>query len=254
MNPNTIIRQVLEDPGYSTALSLNEAELTFFRGAIEKQWLETIENTYPEHVEKFKNIGIANYHQLSDLIDHNALWNKVNRCLPQDVVDKIKKLPFLKKLKEVFGEFKISDIAYDDQVKIGYEEIYWRLVRPNIATDVGSLHTDKWFHEILNFDEKILAKDAYTIKIWLPIFCEPGKNGLLIVPNSHKKTWEHSMKIVNGLPKPVLLEKAEAILIDTRPGNMLIFNENMLHGGAKNLGLETRVSVEITMVFKKLAL
>ena len=249
MNAYSILYQTIEDPGYSAAISLDQEELNFFRAAIESQWLFAIEKAYPQHLDKFKQAGIARYHELADLVDHNTLWNKVNRCLPQETVNKIKSFPFFKRLKKEFGEFNISDIAFDDQVKVGFEEIYWRLVRPNVASDVGPLHADKWFHEILHFDEKILEKGSYTIKIWIPIFCEPGKNGLLMSPNSHKRSWAHTMKVVNGLPKPVFQDKAEVSLLETHPGNALIFNEDTLHGGAINKGVKTRVSAEITMVF-----
>jgi ectoine hydroxylase-related dioxygenase (phytanoyl-CoA dioxygenase family) len=39
-----------------------------------------------------------------------------------------------------------------------------------------------------------------------------------------------------------------AKLIETDAGNMLIFHENILHGGVVNQGTKTRVSAEITMV------
>ena len=231
-------------------MSLNNEELNLFRDAIQNQWLEAIRREYPELADHFAELGIARYHELSHLIDHNKVWNKSNRCLPPNFVQTIKGKDFFVKLKQLFGEFVISDVAYDDKVISGEEEIYWRLVRPNTPADVGPLHADKWFHEILGLGGKAFPENSFTLKIWIPIYCEPGKNGLLIVPASHKKTWRHSMAVINGIPKPVFEDQADPVLIATPPGNMLIFHEKTLHGGALNNGKETRVSAEITMVFK----
>jgi hypothetical protein len=246
-----ILAEAIESPGYSSAMRLSHDELSFFREAIQKQWLDTIRREYPELADRFAEIGIARYHELAHLVDHSRLWNKSNRCLPQAFVQQAKTKKFFADLKKEFGEFTISDVAYDDQTVSGQEEIYWRLVRPNTPSDIGPLHADKWFHEILGFSGRVLPEGAFTIKIWFPIYCEPGKNGLMMVSESHKRSWKHGMTIVNGLPKPVFEDHADAVLIPTEPGNMLIFHEDTLHGGAMNNGVETRVSAEITMVFPR---
>lgn len=246
-----VLAEVIKTPGYSTAMSLSGEELSLFRSAIEKRWLETIRQEYPEHADRFAELGIARYHELAHLVDHNRIWNKSNRCLPQDVVNVIKSKDFLENLKQIFGEFTISDVAYDDKTVSGLEEIYWRLVRPNTPSDVGPLHADKWFHEILGLGGRAFPEGAFTMKIWIPIYCEPGKSGLMIVPESHTRTWQHGMRLVDNIPKPVFEDHANPVLIATPPGNMLIFHENTLHGGAVNCGNQTRVSAEITIVFKR---
>jgi len=248
---NAVLLEVFEAPGYTNALTIPMEELALFRHAIGKQWLGAIRREYPQYAEQFAALGISRYHELAHLVDHNRLWNKSNRCLPQQDVQALKKLSFLAELKELFGEFSISSVAYDNEIVEGQEEIYWRLVRPNQPGDVGPLHADKWFHEMLGMKGRAMEQDSYTLKIWTPIYCEPGKNGLLMVPNSHKRTWRHSSTLVNGVPKPVFEDQADAILVPTPPGNMLIFPEETLHGGAVNQGNETRVSCEITLVFKR---
>ena len=150
-------------------------------------------------------------------------------------------------LKDIFGNFKISNIVYDQILVKDSEEIYWRLVRPEAESDVGVLHADKWFHEILS--SEYIPKKTTSLKLWIPIYCEPGKNGLLIVPNSNKREWEYvltSNKL--GQQKPVIVDSPPSILINTPPGNMIIFSDSTLHGGAPNRGLKTRVSVEITLL------
>ena len=245
-----IIEKVMVSPGFSTDISLNHEELDYLREKITKQWLEVFLEEVPCNAKEIRDAGIIKYHEVSYLIDHNKVWNKSNRCLSQDVVIEIESMPFFKKLLKIFGDFNISDVAYDGEVIKGSKEVYWRLVRPGVSSDVGTLHADKWFHEILDFKSKIFNEKTYTLKVWIPIFCEPGKNGLLIVPNSHSRDWKYSSKLVEGIPKLIFEDKADPVLIETPPGNMIIFNESILHGGAINMGNETRVSMEITMCFE----
>ena len=246
-----IYKSVFESPGFSADISLSNEDLSLFRSCIESQYLEVISSLEIPIIKKLAEKGIENYHEVSSLVDHNNLWNKKNRCLPVESVSKIKATNFFAKLKDIFGEFKISDIAYDQVTVNGAEEIYWRLVRPRVPTDVGSLHADKWFHEVLRFEYNIIPKDAITVKVWIPIYCEPGKNGLMIVRNSHLKEWKHSFTTNNqGQPKPVFEDYAEPELINTPPGNALIFPEGTLHCGAINAGSKTRVSVEITLILE----
>lgn len=242
--------QVFGDLGYSADMKLTASELEVFRQHINQHWLEVIDGTHPELTKEAQAYGIANYHQISDRMDHNKLWSKRNRVLPQSSVDCIKSLPFITQLKKEFGEFSISDI-YDTQQHHGKEEIYWRLVRPNRQNDVGSLHRDSWFHDSFNGGYGMFPEGTTTVKVWIPIYCEPGKSGLALVAGSHLREWNYHFETMNGAAKPILDEDPSTIdakLIPTEPGNMLIFNENVLHGGVVNRGEKTRVSVEITMV------
>jgi hypothetical protein len=247
---NDIVSEVFGKKGYSTKLQLSQDEVNSIRELISEHWLEAISTHHPDLTEDAKNLGIQNYHLLSTRLDHGRLWSKSNRVLPQNSVDSIKHLSFFGKLKEIFGNFHISDV-YDTIQHHGKEEIYWRLVRPNESNDVGPLHIDKWFHELTNNGQGMFSPNVTTIKIWIPLYCEPGKNGLLIVESSHQKTWGHHLKKTESGDKPVLDDdpsKVNATLIPTEPGNTIIFNENILHGGSLNKGQQTRVSLEITLV------
>lgn len=236
----------------SSDLKLSASELNTFRHHINAQWFNTINTVYPELADEAKVLGIENYHQLSDRINHQKTWPKSTRVLPKESVLEIKKLPFLTTLKQEFGEFALSDI-YDTKQHIGHEEVYWRLVRPQQASDVGPLHKDRWFHGAFNSGYGMFPDDEVTLKLWIPIFCEPGKSGLRLLGGSHLKDWKYHIEVTDGVPRPVPdedLSKLGAELIATEPGNILLFHENVLHGGALNSGDSTRVSVEITMVLK----
>ena len=244
--------EVFGDLGYSADMKLTAEELEVFRQHIHNHWLAVIDATHPELTKDAQACGVAHYHQISDRMDHSKLWSKANRVLPQSSVNHIKSLPFIDRLKAEFGEFAISDI-YDTKQHHGKEEIYWRLVRPDQKSDVGSLHRDSWFHDAFNGGYGMFPEGTTTVKVWIPIYCEPGKSGLALVGGSHLREWNYHIETTNGVPRPILdedLSKIDAKLIPTEPGNMLIFNENVLHGGVVNRGEKTRVSVEITMVLK----
>ncbi|MDX2225670.1 MAG: phytanoyl-CoA dioxygenase family protein [Verrucomicrobiae bacterium] len=246
---NIITDQVFGSPGYCSDFRLNADELGQMRAFIEENWLAVLMKSYPEHVEKFRPKGLAYYHQHSHLISHETLWVKENRLLSAEQVEQIKQMPFLKGLREFFDDFVISEVVYGDTIE-KREEIYWRLVRPHSPSDIGPLHTDKWFHDIVGeYSTGLYPAGTVTAKVWIPIWCEPEKNGLKIVPDSNQRPWKHRYVNKGGVEKPQLDEEAEGILIETPPGNMLIFSENTLHGGTLNVGETTRVSVEITLVF-----
>jgi hypothetical protein len=253
---STLKEKIFGEAGYTTDLKLTSDELQTFRDLVNVHWLSIIKTFYPELVNDAKNLGIENYHHIADQINHSKLWPKINRVLPKDAVLQIKNLPFIECLKEEFGAFAISDI-YDTEQRYGYEEIYWRLVRPNIESDVGPLHKDSWFHGAFNSGYGMFPDNVVTVKVWIPLYCEPGKNGLALAAGSHQKEFKYSVDMINGLPRPYLdknEQNVNATLIPTEPGNLLIFNENMLHGGVVNRGDKTRVSAELTMVIDKASL
>jgi hypothetical protein len=242
--------KIFGETGYSSDFMLSTDELALFRQVVNAQWVETITAFYPELTQLAKKLGIENYHLFSDKVNHQRLWPKNNRVLPQKIVQQIKSLPFISLLKKEFGDFTISDI-YDTKQHYGKEEIYWRLVRPGITSDIGPLHKDKWFHHAFNSGYGMFPEGTVTVKLWIPIYCEPGKSGLVLASGSHLKEWEYHIEVVEGIPRPKPdedLSTAGAKLIPTKPGNIVIFNEGILHGGAINNSNKTRVSAEITMV------
>jgi hypothetical protein len=244
--------QVFGDAGFSADLKLEKEELDLFRHYINAHFLSVIRTHYPALSTYSEKMGIENYHLFSDQVDHQKLWSKTNRVLPKEFVHHLKQLSFIKTLKEEFGDFLLSDI-YDVKQHYGHEEVYWRIVRPQAKKDVGSLHKDKWFHGAFNSGYGMYKEDEVTVKVWIPIFCEKGKSGLAIAKGSHLREWKYHTEMHNGFVCPIPdedLSDANAALIPTEAGNILLFNEGILHGGVMNAGEKTRVSAEITMVMQ----
>ena len=83
---------------------------------------------------------------------------------------------------------------------------------------------------------------------------ELGANGLLVEPFSQKRSdivWKGEER--HGFLKPVLCmnsDEISPILVETIPGQAVIFNDQLLHGGALNKGKFTRVSLEFTLLVK----
>jgi len=246
----SINQQVFNSPGFSTDLCLSITELDFIRQAIHSQWLTRISDVYPHLAPQFADHGLPNYHQFADSVDHNLLWPKKWRLFSKEIVNTIAEFETIEKLKNEFGSCSISEIVYDNVVQAGEKEVYWRLVRPNVASDVGPLHADQWFHNLVDSGYGMFSPNTKTVKVWIAIYTEPGLNGLMVVPESHSKDWQHTTVMIGGAMKPCLVDAVEPTLVATEPGRLIIFNDKLLHGGAINSGNLTRVSVEITLVLQ----
>src|SRR5207237_2067808 len=126
-------------------------------------------------------------------------WPKYSRVLPKDAISIIRKMDFICQLEADFGKIKIAD-----EESLGWENIYWRLVRPG-SVDFGTIHSDRWFVELGYYGAEINDTDYERVKIWVAINTTVGKNGLLVIPSSHQKNdWKWHGEDRNGLKKPVI--------------------------------------------------
>ena len=237
-----IARSVRGVAGYSLDLHLGADELACARRLIEEQWLSHLRRHAADVAEDLAALGIARYHELADRLPHASLWPKSARILTASAVAELRAMPFMARLEAAFGPFTISD-----EDAVGWPEIYWRLVRPRQPGDMGPLHADRWFWEL---GHGTTPPDVERIKVWVAVATEPGRNGLRLVPGSHRRAWRYHGELRDGMRKPVLDEDERqlgAILVDTAPGDAVVFHDALLHGGASNDGTSTRVSFEFTM-------
>lgn len=233
--------------GYYTNLCFSRAELAEILNLVEAHWLSRLKTVCPNHWQQFSDIGIARYHELLHSIDHAKAWTKNARMLPENAVKKIRTMSVVKILENEYGPLEIVD-----EENIGYEEIDWRLVRPNEQSDVGPFHADSWFCELGHGVKP--PDDVKALKIWIALCCEPGLNGLQVVPHSHKKEWRYHGELRHGFVKPQIDEDEKslpAILVRTEPGRAILFHDKLLHAGAINRGQFTRVSMEFMIFVKK---
>lgn len=235
---------IFNEPGFTKDFKISEYDLYKIRNLVEGQWLERIRN-YDIKLEKIaQEYTIDGYHQFSELVPHDKLWGKNNRILKYSDVLRIKKLKFYHDLKKIFGNFIISN-----EEGIELEEIYWRLVRPNKKEDVGPLHADSWFWDLGHGKSD---SNTIRIKLWMPLYSEPGLNGFRYVSNSHLMNIKYVGEKRNGILKPKIIDDENNFKIevfDGKPGEAIIFNDKLLHGGMVG-GSKTRVSIEFTILIK----
>ena len=239
------------EKGFTLENKISKRELDYFKKFINLQWQQRIKETNPAVYSLIlkKGIKIENYHEISNSLKHEEIWSKSFRILPIEFVKWFEVSKFFKALKFKYGEFVISD-----EENLGSPNIYWRLVRPGHSKDVGPMHRDSWFWE-LNSD---FPKPSYSfsrLKVWIPIYTEKGCNGLLVEPYSQNRNdivWSGEDR--HGIKKPLLntvKNKLNPVLLNADVGDSVVFNDNLIHGGAINKGLKCRISVEFTMLIKE---
>jgi len=237
-----IARDVRGADGFSLALRLSPTELARVHALVEAQWLEVVGQHVPDALGDCAARGIARYHELAGRVPHGSIWPKAARILPREAAAEIRAMVFMDALAEAFGPFVISD-----EDGVGWQEIYWRLVRPNEPGDMGPLHADCWFW---NLGHGTTPVDAERVKVWMALVTEPGRSGLRVVPGSHRRDWRYHGELRHGMLKPQIDEDEETLgaeLVHTEPGDAVVFHDKLLHGGAPNRGTLTRVSLEFTM-------
>jgi len=220
---------------------LLEEELHFIKGAILKKINLILPNelrfrTWHELTTRYESIGTL----------HGKLGEKRQRCLSKSEVNILMNSQLSERIYELIGDYEITD-----EEEYGMPEIYWRIVRTNQENDVGPIHADGWFWDI---NEKWAQryKNQERIKFWIAIETEAMRNGLEIVADIDGfggKDLLYRVVESNGKYKPMLrdnvvLPKAE--LLETNPGDAVMFGDRLLHAGAMNVGDKPRISIEFT--------
>lgn len=241
-----ILSSVDGDNGYYLGRLSNE-ELFEIKALIKEQYLARILCLEPSFSQSLNNVEMSQYHLVYQGENHRTLWPKSARILGPKAAASIKAMPFFRELERQLGSI---DISGEDGS--GWEEIYWRIVRPG-TSDVGDFHADKWFWD---FGHGTVDAGKRRIKIWMAIDTVPGKSGLRIIKNSHlKKDWLfHGEVDHTGKQKPKFDEPFENLNIEnleTIAGDFVVFHDELIHAGMPNLSDQTRISLEATLLVSK---
>jgi hypothetical protein len=128
----------------------------------------------------------------------------------------------------------------------GDPDVYWRLVRPDSPSDVGSVHADYWFWDLLGFD---FPADMQRVKVWLPLLQDDENPSLMVLPGSHLRDFRYTSFVNHlGHRKPQYADEDitdRMIPAPVRTGQAVIFNDRLLHGG-RSTGV-LRISLEFTL-------
>lgn len=232
---NTDVCEVTHGQGYVTGQMANE-DFDLIYSAVDEMYRRNLKDMCTNLPE------MSNYHLMDLNFNHSNFWTKSRRLLNRAQVESIMQTSFFHDLQSKWGR----DLTVTDEEEIGFGNMYWRLVRPNMLDDVGSVHADKWFWEISG---KQIPNGFMRIKIWIPIISEPGKNGFYFYPNTQRTGYRYEKILKGGLVKPFfdenqMTEKRE--LFEGGEGEYIVFNDSLLHGGFVG-GNQTRVSLEFTL-------
>lgn len=235
-----LLDNIKNSPGYFQGLRLDGDELSMVRELVSGHMAEQLGRIAPDKVGLFRSTPLEQYHRISSQLPHERLLTRQQRILPAAAVDRIKSTSLYQALQE---HFSVADIT--DEEGVGRPSVSLRLVRPGFESDVGSLHADDWFWQIYGFT---VPPGMKRVKVWVAVCCETGKSGLLLSPDSHKRAWRYHLIDRAGMKKPLLDEDERPVLelFQSRPGDAVVFNYDLLHGGAVTRGAETRVSIEFT--------
>lgn len=237
-----ILNAIMGEAGYCLE-QLAPAELEEIRGFITDQYLGRLKQLQPGLVTLARERGIARYHTLPITFDHGKSWPKTSRLLDPKHVADFARMGFFRRIRRQLGPSAI----------ISHDELNWRLVRPNQPTDIGPIHADKWFWDA-GYGYGSMPAGFDRFKVWMAIHTEPGANGLCVKPGSHRRAWKHHFEEKDGVRKPVFDENPETIGMELLPlaaGGMVMFHDELLHGGVVNRGSSCRVSIELTVLFDR---
>ena len=231
--------------GMAQGPAFTASELDRIRELVKEQLIETAYRIAPRTAAALADLPLDQYHEAVADQDHARLLSKLARVLPARSVDVIRQMSFFDYAARAFGPFYLSD-----EENIGHEQICFRVVRPNRREDVGSLHRDAWFWDYFQFP---VPPGISRVKVWVPVCGAPRQTGLLLAPGTHRQPAGYRTESVGG--KLAFIPEIDPALVDLRrfagnPGDPVMFNYDVLHVGALTRGDISRVSFEITIMFR----
>lgn len=232
--------------GLRAGPAFQESERRRIQELIQDHMVRTASEFSAEAAREVKAVDLELYHEISDKLDHRQLLSKKGRIMSNEAVQEIKKMSFFDYSRRAFGQ----DCYLSDEEDIGHEQICLRIVRPNRREDVGSLHADHWFWETFNWAP---PSGEHRTKMWMGVVVEPELNGLRLAPGSHRMNAPYKVVEENGKMGFAPDFDMGAIGLSKftgKPGQPILFNYRTLHVGSFNHAKTTRVSIEITFMYR----
>ena len=242
---STAAAELCHGPGYVIGPQVDAGEVSWVRAFVERKWRGVLTAKYPFLADKIAATSITDYHKLSHLIDHSSTWSKDSRLFTASEVDQLLgKLSVFGYLRDAFGPFQVADVEH-----LGHPEVYWRLVRPNHPDDVAGAHADAWFYTLTN--DMPLDEQKRIVKVWFPVFSEPGVSGLSVAQATQKMDLKYSGEMRHGRMKPIMTDARAADIplsaLSLSAGQCVAFHIDLLHGGLSHKTDQTRVSIEFAI-------
>lgn len=248
LSPDISVFNSLGKDGYAIVDFIDEEGLASLRDLVSSKFMSVISLKYPDFVSEFEDLSLDKYHSKSSLIDHSNTWHKAMRTFDRSLIERFAELSWAKNFKNIYGDFEILGAE-----EIGFPDVYMRLVRPNEPSDVGPIHADRWFTELGNHK---ISSDHSLLKVWVPIYSQADRDGLIGISNNEikGKSINYTAIMKDGYIKPQIDEEIIKTLSFKRliapPGKAICFSYDFLHGGSINIGTNSRVSIEFTLILK----
>jgi hypothetical protein len=225
------------DIGYANGSILNSADLKKAQEIITRH----ISNLNNE-ITTFEDILLFRTKGLEDVA-----INKSKRIFSTEDAEIFLALPSIKSLISKFPTLKVSNALDPIKGLIPTPEVYFRIVRPKSGGSPSAAHIDFWYDDLYNLEMNVRPR----LKVWVSLFTEPGKNGLLVKPKKDSAGFQYKTLQTSFGPRPSLIDPPDISTYDfpyVGPGDGVIFDcESVLHLGAPNHGQKARISVEIAL-------
>ena len=193
--------------------------------------------------QPFRLTKLADYHRLDVPADvHGRLLSGKQRFLRLSVEHE---RPFLGEavapmMDAAWGQHAVASVKRVDlDGRLVDHQCGFRVVRPGTA-DATLPHTDS--------DDGVFK----MITVWTPIVGFDSRYSLKVFPGTHKLRHPSSAIVKNerlaALPyADEYVRQFSWVRPELRPGQAIVFHNELLHGSADNLGDETRVSLEVRL-------
>jgi hypothetical protein len=233
------------DAGFLTGPRLTEAERRRIGEIVHRR---LVYNAYNLHgskaAELVEHTSLARYHAVADSLNHAKMLTKTGRILPASDTAEIMGMSIFEVFREAFGDFTLAD-----EDNIGHPQVCMRVARPGKVDDVGFLHRDSWFWDHYAWP---VPEGRNRTKVWIGLEVEPERNGLTMVPGSHRERYRFKAYTVGNKVKFVPSFDTSVLPYATFPGRSgecVVFNYDTLHIGRLNTAATSRVSVEFTIMY-----
>jgi ectoine hydroxylase-related dioxygenase (phytanoyl-CoA dioxygenase family) len=236
---------MIDKHGYQKVSLLNSTDINYLINKITHK-LNSVQK-----IKKLNQKNLNSFHKINFEDDHyKKIIQTKNRNFsldPNFLRKKIVKSKISKILKKIWGhdKFNIVWIGSSNKKEIKFNRAGFRIARPKKKSDVAEEHIDAYND-----------KENYFFTIWVPLIGFNKKYSLKIYPKTHKLDHSKNIKKYNKknsrLFKEGYLGKFNEKRFSLKKGSAIIFNQNLIHGGAINNGSKTRVSIEIRIFNKKI--
>lgn len=244
LEKHTVKSDLVEGKGFVLS-KINQQDYRLIYQFVQEQYLHVLQKEAPAQVAQYYRAGIGNYNKVysEQHFEHGKVWHKGSRSLGPAAVTSLSATDFFSHLRRLFGEFQISD-----EEQYGWPNVYWRLVRPG-NRDIGTMHADKWFWDL---GHGHMPDGYFRVKLWMALLTSAGQSGLRVVPDSQKKhDWRYHGEQRGNMQKPVIDEPEEELDIlnlESQAGDIVLFHDELLHGGMPGKDDLTRLSLEFTLL------